>query len=146
MGNHADPESQGGIVMAARERDAGSSNASFQRLLADYEGLCRDENTALRAEDFDSLAGIQALKSEVFKALEKSGRDAGVDPTHPPLRERFEKLAAGERANSAFLSQLLAGNVAERKSLGAARMRLRAFLHSYVATGDTAGGSFLAVG
>lgn len=120
--------------------------AAFWRLLADYERISRDETTAIRGEDFETAAAIQALKAVLFATLEDTGRDLGIDRRQPSFHERLEKIAVGERANQAFVKQLLARNTAERKSLDTARSRLRGLLHSYVSIIPHGGGSFFAQG
>ena len=120
--------------------------AAFWRLLGDYERISRDETTAIRGEDFDTAATIQALKAVLFATLENTGRDLGIDRRQTSFHERLEKIASGERANQAFVKQLLARNIAERKSLDTARSRLRGLLHSYVSITPRNGGSFFAQG
>lgn len=120
--------------------------AAFWRLLADYERISRDETTAIRGEDFETAAAIQALKAVLFSTLEDNGRDLGIDRRQSSLHERLEKIATGERANLDFLKQLLARNAAEKRSLDASRSRLRGLLHSYVSLAPHGGGSFFAEG
>lgn len=120
--------------------------AAFWRLLADYERISRDETTAIRGEDFETAAGIQALKAVLFATIEDSGRDLGIDRRQASFHARLEKIATAERANQAFVKQLLARNLAERRSLDTARSRLRGLLHSYVSITPRGGGSFFAEG
>lgn len=129
-----------------QRREARTSSSHFWRLLSDYESSSRDETTALRAQDFETVATIQALKAVILAAMEQSGREIGIDRRQASLHERLEKIAAGERANHAFVTELLTGNSAERITLKAARSRLRALLHSYVLLDPPSGGSFLARG
>ena len=119
---------------------------AFWRLLGDYERISRDETTAIRGEDFETAGTIQALKAVLFATLENTGRDLGIDRRQPSFHERLEKIASGERANQAFVKDLIARNIAERRSLDTARSRLRGLLHSYVSIAPRAGGSFFAEG
>lgn len=120
--------------------------AAFWRLLADYERISHDETIAIRGEDFETAATIQALKEVLFATLENNGRDLGIDRRQASIHERLEKIAVGERANLEFVRQLLARNTAERRSLDTARSRLRGLLHSYVSLIPHGGGSFFAQG
>lgn len=134
------------IGRATRGQLAAGSGAAFWRLLADYERISRDETTAIRGEDFETVATIQALKAVLFATLEGSGRDLGIDRREASFHARLEKIAAAERANQAFVKQLLARNAAERRTLDTARSRLRDLLHSYVSIKAPSGGSFFARG
>jgi len=122
------------------------SNAAFWRLLAEYERISRDETVAIRSEDFETAATIQALKALLFLTLESSGRDLGIDRRQASFHARLEKIADAERANQTFVKQLLAQNAAERRTLDTARSRLRGLLHSYVSLQVPSGGSFFAQG
>lgn len=132
--------------MPAAAQPSPASAAAFWRLLGDYERICNDETTALRAEDFESAAAIQALKSTLFAALQESGGALGIDRRDAAFHGRLEAIASGECANEAFLRQLLARNAAERKALHTARTRLRGLRHSYVSARPAGGGSFFARG
>jgi hypothetical protein len=148
-GAHADPFS--GWTRTIRGESAPAQNrkaslAAFWRLLADYERISSDETTAIRGEDFETAATIQALKAVLFAALEDGGRDLGIDRRHASFEARLEKIAAGERANEAFVKKLLARNAAERRTLETARSRLRGLLHAYVAVKVPGIGSFFARG
>ena len=121
-----------------------ASHAAFWRLLADYERSSHDETAALRAEDFESAESIQSLKATLLSALQENGGELGIDRRHASLDARHEKIASGERANEAFVKELLARNAAERRALDTARTRLRGLQHSYVP--HTATGSFFARG
>ena len=127
-------------------RESDRVGDAFWRLLADYESTSRDETTAIRGQDFETVAEVQTLKSLLFAALEDCARDLGIDRRDASFHERLEKIAVGERANQAFVKQLLARNAAERRTLDTARSRLRGLLHSYVALKAPCGGSFFARG
>lgn len=120
--------------------------AAFWRLLADYERISRDETTAIRAEDFETAARIQELKATLFAAIQDGGRELGMDRREASFAERLEKIADGERANEAFVRQLLARNATERRKLLAARARLRGLQHSYAPASPSGGTAFLARG
>ena len=124
----------------------GAQAAAFWRLLADYERISLDETAAIRAEDFETAAGIQVLKATLLAALQDRGRELGIDRRQAPFHERLEKIADGERANEAFVRQLLARNAAERRTLLTARTRLRGLLHSYATVRPAGGISFFARG
>ena len=134
------------IARVTRVETASRSSAAFWRLLADYERISRDETTAIRGEDFETAAGIQAIKALLFATLEDSGRELGIDRRQASFHARLEKIADDERANQAFVKQLLARNAAERRTLDTARSRLRGLLHSYVSIQAPGGGSFFARG
>ena len=120
--------------------------AAFWRLLGDYERISHDETAAIRAEDFETAATIQTLKATLFAALENGGRELGINRSEASFDERLEKIADAERANEAFVKQLLDLNAAERKTLDTARARLRGLLNSYVSIKPPGGGSFFARG
>ena len=117
MGDHARAEAGGGSVKPASDGKHAAPAAAFWRLLGDYERISRDETTAIRGEDFETAATIQALKAVLFATLENTGRDLGIDRRQASFDERLEKIASGERANQAFVKQLLARNIADRKTL-----------------------------
>ena len=130
----------------AQRRSAKVPGDAFWRLLGDYEDISGNETAALREQDFGTLAAIHALKAEIFAAMEASSRQLGIDRQEASLRDRLEKIAAGERSNHDFITRLLAANAAERKALNAARTRMRALQHSYVSQEPTRVGSLLALG
>lgn len=130
--------------MAAQAQPTSAS--AFWRLLGDYERICNDETVALRAEDFQSAATIQTLKATLFAALQENGRELGIDRRQSTFHERLEAIASGERANDAFIEQLLTRNAAEQKSVHAALTRLRGLQHSYAPARPAESGSFFARG
>ena len=133
--------------MKTSQRRAGKiPGAAFWRLLGDYEDLSHSETAALHGEDFTALAAIQSLKAAVFAAMDELCRSHGIDRSETALLARMQKIAAGEVANLAFITQRLAANAAERRALSTARARLRSLQHSYVSHGPHLGGSFLALG
>ncbi len=132
--------------MPAQAQPPSASASAFWRLLGDYERICNDESVALRAEDFESAATAQTLKATLLAALQESGRELGIDRRHSALDERLEAIASGERANDAFVKQLLAHNAADQKSLHAALTRLRGLQHSYAPARAPGSGSFFARG
>jgi len=111
---------------------APAAGDTLWRLLRDYENTSRDEITAIRAQDFETVATLQSLKALLFAGIEDRARELGIDSGHAEYRKRLEKIAEGERANHAFMKTLLDRNAAERKSLNSARARVRALQHSYV--------------
>ena len=121
-------------------------STAFWRLLGDYEDLSGCETAALCGEDFTTVAAIQALKAAIFAAMDESCGKSGMDRREASLLERLEKIAAGERANHAYITRLLATNAAERRAINSARVRLRSLQQSYVSMAPRTGGSFLAVG
>lgn len=125
---------------------ATASPAGFWRLLGDYERICNDETAALRAEDFESAATIQALKATLLAGLQEKGRELGIDRSDSSFRERLEAIASSEQANEAFVAKLLTRNATERISLDAARIRLRGLRHSYASYKPVGSGSFFARG
>ena len=133
-------------MKSAQDGEEAAPADAFWRLLGEYERISRDETTAIRGEDFETAANIQALKAVLFVTLEDTGRDLGIDRRQASFHERLEKIASGERANQVFVKQLLARNIAERRSLDTARSRLRGLLHSYVSILPHGGGSFFAEG
>ena len=146
-GAHAAPAfARTRIGRVTRGETASGSSAAFWRLLADYERISRDETTAIRGEDFETAATIQALKALLLATLEDSGRSLGIDRREASFHARLEKIAAAARANQLFVKQLLARNAAERRTLDTARSRLRGLLHSYVSTKAPGSGSFFARG
>ena len=87
-----------------------------------------------------------AFATEAVGRWMENGRILGIDRRHTDFHERLEAIASGERANEFFVKQLLARNAAERKSLDAARLRLRGLQHSYVSAKPADSGSFFARG
>lgn len=105
---------------------------NFWRLLADYERLTQNESVSLAARDFVEVESIQVCKDWLLVKLESYASEAHLDRRNAELSSRIDLVLASERRNEKLVGAMVARAGLERRSLEAARQRLRELSSAYL--------------
>ena len=105
---------------------------NFWRLLADYERLTQNESVSLAARDFVEVESIQVCKDLLLVKLESYASEAHLDRRNEELSRRIDLVLASERRNEKLVGAMVARAGLERRSLEAARQRLRELGSAYL--------------
>ena len=105
---------------------------NFWRLLADYERLTQNESVSLAARDFVEVESIQSCKDLLLVKLESYAGEAQLDRRNAELSSRIDIVLASERRNEKLVGAMVARASLERRSLEAARQRLRELGSAYL--------------
>ena len=105
---------------------------NFWRLLADYERLTQNESVSLAARDFVEVESIQVCKDSLLVKLESYASEAHLDRRNAELSSRIDLVLASERRNEKLVGAMVARAGLERRSLEAARQRLRELSSAYL--------------
>ena len=105
---------------------------NFWRLLADYERLTQNESVSLAARDFVEVESIQSCKDLLLVKLESYASEAQLDRRNAELSSRIDVVIESERRNEKLIGAMVARASLERRSLEAARQRLRELGSAYL--------------
>ena len=105
---------------------------NFWRLLADYERLTQNESVSLAARDFVEVESIQSCKDLLLVKLESYASEAQLDRRNAELSSRIDVVIESERRNEKLIGAMVARAGLERRSLEAARQRLRELGGAYL--------------
>ena len=105
---------------------------NFWRLLADYERLTQNESVSLAARDFAEVESILVCKDLLLVKLESYANEAHLDRRNAELSRRIDLVLASERRNEKLIGAMVARAGLERRSLEAARLRLRELGGAYL--------------
>jgi len=118
-----------------------SQEQNFWRLFNDYEGLTREQATAIAEWNHEALQIVHGKKAVILVELERIADLLGLDHNNPELMARWSRLVVAEQYNSAQMSENLAKARIESQLLNVATQRLKAIEHVYA--GDTQWGSLV---